>query len=316
MNKSKTINALFQIDSLSDLNPDTDSSLDIIKEGLKLGVNIWITSPDKLTFYAGRISYLTYRIDDFSLKLSKSKTIFLEKFDFFFIRQDPPFDMNYISNCYLLELHKKFYKKPFFVNDPTGIKNFTEKIFPLYFHKLMPKTMVSSGVEDLKSMFKKHATLVLKPLYCKGGEGIHKFSSKDKKAFVTFKKLLFKYKSPIVIQKFIKNVKFGDKRVILVNGKVVGAVNRIPKSGAFKANLHLGGTANKTKLTKKENLICGKLGKVLRQNNLFFVGIDLIDQKLTEINVTSPTGIVQLKKLYNINISKLIWEELFISHTL
>ena len=311
MRKNKKTNALFQIDSLSLLNPETDSSLDIIKEGLKLGVNVWITDPKDLTFYAGRISNIAYRVKDLSLKLYKPKKIFLENFDFFFIRQDPPFDMNYISNCYLLELHKKFNKKPFFINDPTGIKNFTEKIFPLYFHSFMPKTMVSCSVEALKFMFKKHNVLVFKPLYCKGGEGIYKFSRKDKYAIPAFQKLLSKYKSPVVIQEFIENVKYGDKRVILINGKAVGAINRIPKKGAFKANLHLGGTAGKTKLSKKENDICQKLASVLKENKLFFVGIDLIDQKLTEINVTSPTGLIQLKELYKINISKLIWEELF-----
>ena len=310
MQKNKKINALFQIDSLSLLNLETDSSLDIVKEGLKLGVNVWIADPKDLTFYAGRISNIARRVKDLSLKLYKPKKMFLEKFDFFFIRQDPPFDMNYISNCYLLELHKKLNKKPFFINDPTGIKNFTEKIFPLYFHSFMPKTMVSSRVEDLKFMFKKHNSLVFKPLYCKGGEGIYKFSREDKHAFTTFEKLLSKYKSPVVVQEFIENVKYGDKRVILINGKAVGAVNRIPKSGAFKANLHLGGTAGKTKLSEKEKNICKKLGSVLKANKLFFVGIDLIDQRLTEINVTSPTGIVQLKELYNINISKLIWVEL------
>ena len=310
MRKHKNINALFQIDTLSQLSPETDSSLDIIKEGLKLGLNIWITNPDYLTFYAGRISFVASKVKDSSLKLYKSKKIYLEKFDFFFIRQDPPFDMKYISNCYLLELHKKFNKKPLFINDPTGIKNFTEKIFPLYFHNLMPKTMVSSSVKDLMYMFKKHNTLVFKPLYCKGGKDIYKFSRKDKDYLRIFQMLISKYKSPVVIQKFIEKVKYGDKRVILVNGKTVGAVNRIPKSGAFKANLHLGGTARKTRLSKKEIYICNLLGGVLRENKLFFVGIDLIDQKLTEINVTSPTGIVQLRELYNVNVSKLIWEEL------
>ena len=174
----------------------------------------------------------------------------------------------------------------------------------------MPKTMVSSSVKDLDYMFKKHDTLVFKPLYCKGGEDIYKFSRTDGDALRTFQKLLSKYKSPVVIQKFIENVKYGDKRVILVNGKVVGAVNRIPQSGGFKANLHLGGTANSTKLTKKEIDICNLLGNVLRENKLFFVGIDLIDQKLTEINVTSPTGIVQIRELCNVNLSKLIWREL------
>ena len=214
MRKHKNMKALFQIDALSHLSPETDSSLDIIKEGLKLGLNIWITSPDNLTFYAGRISFVASKLKDSSLKLYKPKKIFLEKFDFFFIRQDPPFDMKYISNCYLLELHQKFNKKPFFINDPKGIKNFTEKIFPLYFHSLMPKTMVSSSVKDLAYMFEKHDTLVFKPLYCKGGEDIYKFSRKDKHYLRTFQMLLTKYKSPVVIQKFIEKVKYGQTRDI------------------------------------------------------------------------------------------------------
>ena len=131
MQKNKKINALFQIDSLSLLNLETDSSLDIVKEGLKLGVNVWIADPKDLTFYAGRISFVASKVKDSSLKLYKSKKIYLDKFDFFFIRQDPPFDMKYISNCYLLELHKKFNKKPFFINDPTGIK-ILRKRFSLY----------------------------------------------------------------------------------------------------------------------------------------------------------------------------------------
>ena len=204
MRKHKNINALFQIDTLSQLSPKTDSSLDIIKEGLKLGLNIWITNPDNLTFYAGRISFMASKVKDSSLKLYKSKKIFLEKFDFFFIRQDPPFDMKYISNCYLLELHQKFNKKPFFINDPSGIKNFTEKIFPLYFHSFMPKTMVSSSPKDLEYMFKKHDTLVFKPLYCKGGKDIYKFSRKDKDYLRIFQMLISKYKSPVVIQKLME----------------------------------------------------------------------------------------------------------------
>ena len=207
--------------------------------------------------------------------------------------------MKYISNCYLLETHKNFHKKPYFINDPRGIKDFTEKIAPLYFHQFMPETVITYRQDILKFMLEKHKNVVIKPLYLKGGEGIFKISESDKTKFKKFESLVRKYNSPLVVQAFLENVRFGDKRVILVDGKPVGVVNRIPKSGEFKANLHLGGDAKKTNLTSKEIKICKKLKPFLNKNSLFLVGIDLIDEKLTEINVTSPTGVMQINKLYN-----------------
>ncbi len=282
----------------------------LIKEGINLGKQIWITNPEKLTYIDGKVYIMASKVIDNSMKLSKEKKYSLDNFDLFFIRQDPPFDMNYISNCYLLELHKKNSPKPFFINDPSGIKNFTEKIFPLYFSNFMPNTMVTSNIGDFEYMLDKSKMVVIKPLYCKGGEGIYKLSKFDTNCNLKFLEISKKYKSPIVVQKYLDKVKLGDKRVIFVDGTPEGVVNRIPKTGSFKANLHLGGKAKKTKLTKKETTICSKLGKIFKANKLFLVGIDLIDQKLTEINVTSPTGITQIDNLYNTNLSKIIWDKL------
>ena len=256
MAKIKKINALFQIDNIYTLNPKTDTSLAIIKEGINLGIDIWITNPNKLTYLNKKTHFAAQKVLDLSLELSEERNHHLDKFDFFFIRQDPPFDMNYISNCYLLELHKKHNKKPFFINDPSGIKNFTEKIFPLYFSDLMPNTMVTSNSDEFEYMLNKSRTVVIKPLYCKGGEGIYKLSKLGNNPNLKFQEILRKYKSPIVVQEYLGKVKLGDKRVIFIDGVAVGVVNRVPKTGGFKANLHLGGKASKAKLTQKENNIC------------------------------------------------------------
>ena len=151
------------------------------------------------------------------MDLSTENDYFLEDFDFFFIRQDPPFDIRYITNCYLLEIHKSINKTPFFINDPSGIKNFTEKIFPLYFNKFMPITMITSDEGRFMKMLKEFRTVVIKPLYCKGGEGIHKVHFNQKSKLNKFKDLIEKYTS-VVVQEFIENVKLGDKRVILLMG--------------------------------------------------------------------------------------------------
>jgi len=300
------------MDPIKKLNYETDSTISLIKNGLKIGIDVWITEPKELTLFNGRTFFNARQIIGQDLKIKKSKEVLLENFDFFFIRQDPPFDMNYITNCYLLEIHKESRKKPYFVNDPTGIKNFTEKIFPMYFKELMPRTMVTSSRKSFDGMLNRYGKLVLKSLYNKGGEGVHKISKDDKNAHKVFQEIVVKYKTPIVVQQFLNKVSKGDKRVIIIDGTPVGVVNRVPKPGEFKANLHLGAKAERTTLTKREKQICSKLKPILKKNNLFFVGIDLINEKLTEINVTSPTGITQIDQLYQTNLSNLIWKKLLI----
>ena len=264
---------------IDSLNEETDTTLSLIKSGFKLGVSIWVAEPETMSFEENYVKYKACKI----------------------------IDLKYISNCYLLEAHRNFHKKPYFVNDPAGIKNFTEKIAPLYFYQLMPDTVITYREDILKFMLEKHKSVVIKPLYLKGGDGIFKISNFDDRNLKKFNALIKKYNSPVVIQAFVEKVKFGDKRVILLDGKPIGVVNRIPKTGEFKANLHLGGDAKKTKLTTRERYICDKLKPFLIYNNLFLVGIDLIDEKLTEINVTSPTGLMQINELYGKDLSIIIW---------
>ena len=309
--KNKKFLALFQMDPLENLNFDSDTTINLIKEAIDRNIDVWIGHPKNLSFSNENASIVAKKIINSNLSFGKSKILNLNEIDFYFIRQDPPFDMSYLTNCYLLELHKRFNKKPFFVNDPSGIKNFTEKIFPLYFYKLMPKSCVTEDEEIFLKMLHKYKRLVVKTLYNKGGEGVVKVSDENKKKAINeFLEIKKKYSVPVVVQEFLDGVIYGDKRVILIDGKPEGVINRIPKKGEFKANLHLGGQAKQTTLTKKEKKICVEIKKTLKKEKLFFVGIDLINEKLTEINVTSPTGIVQILNLSGIDLAKKLWQKL------
>ena len=303
---------LFQMDPFNKLNIKTDSTISIIKEALNFGIKVYVSNPDDLTLEKNSVftNYNDISLKGSKLSLGKIKRSNINKFDYFFIRQDPPFDLNYLTNCYLLELHQKFNEKPRFINDPGGIKNFTEKICPIYFSDLMPKTLVTSDEKIFKDTLSRKKILILKTLYNKGGEGVVKVEKKDKNSLKRFKELIEAYKVPVVIQDFVSKVSDGDKRVILIEGEPVGLINRVPKIGQYKANLHLGGKAEISVLTKKEQEICKKIKPFLLENKLIFVGIDLIDEKLSEINVTSPTGIVQIKELTGVNVARILWSKL------
>lgn len=313
MRSRNSLQVLVQMDLFSKINKDTDSTHLIALEGLERKHDLYYCLPDDINIHRNELFVKTrkFKYKNKQLVLSKSQKIFsLGVFDVIFIRQDPPFEMNYVTNTYLHQLNKKNKEKTLYINNPQGIRDFTEKICPLNFRNLIPSTYILSDRNDILSVVKQLGTVVIKPLYDKGGNGVHQLKKNQKDLEKKINYLTDHNKRKIVVQEFLKNVSKGDKRILFVNGQPVGAVNRVPPKNSFKANLHLGAIPESTVLTKKEKMICEILSPFLIKNGLFFVGIDVIDEMLTEINVTSPTGIVQINSLEKIKIERILWEEI------
>ncbi len=302
---------LFQMDDPKKINISEDSTYMIIKESLNRGIECFYNDPNWVYAdinHKNKIKSHIYKLflkDNGTLTydIKNKMNVDLENFSAIFIRQDPPYDMKYISNTYLLEK----LKKPMVINNPSELRNFPEKHIMMNFPDLTPSTIISSDVEVLIKFIEKNNEVILKPAYGNGGLGIVKVDASKK----NIKNFLSKYinqfsNNPIIAQRFLKNYIKGDKRVILINGTVKGSVLRVPKKNSIKSNFHAGGSAVKTSLNKKEKLICQKIKNFLINKRLYFVGIDIIDGFLTEINITSPTGIQEINRLDGVNIEKSI----------
>ena len=300
---------LFQMDDPTKINIKEDSTYMLIKESLSRGIRCFYNSPSWV--YASLNKYNQIKSSNLELSLTKSgkltykskksKDTNLEKFNAIFIRQDPPFNMEYISNTYLLSQ----LQNPVLINDPSEVRNFPEKHIMMNFPELTPPTLISSHIPSILAFIRSHKEVILKPAYGNGGIGIEKIkiNQSNMKKFLT--KYISKFQNnPLIIQKFLKNFNKGDKRIILVNGQVKGAVLRVPKKNSIKANFHAGGTAVKTTLSPREKQICSTIKSFLKTKKLSFVGIDVIDGYLTEINITSPTGIQEINRLNKVNIEK------------
>ena len=301
-----------QMDPWNKINPKTDSTYALALEGQKRGYSLFSYSPDRLSLEAGNIQAVG---NFFSLNPKKKKFFTLQKlqkvnlnfFDLILVRQDPPFNMNYLTATYLLEMLDK---KTLVLNNPKYIRDFPEKLSMFYFKKIIPPTLISGDLIEILNFHKKNKVSIIKPLYGNGGEGIEKIDTNKNRNIKLIKKLLKKYKLPIVVQKFIKEIKKGDRRIILIDGQYIGSVARIPAKNSIKANFHAGGSAKKTKLVFRDKKICELIKPFLKKKSLFFVGIDVIGNYLTEINVTSPTGIQEINLLNNIRIEKFFWDKI------
>ncbi len=306
------ISILIQMDPFERLNQNTDTTFCLIIEALKRNYKVMCCEPKDIYFENKKInayaSNLSLTNKNQIIKEKKQEDLNLSSFDVVLLRKDPPFDMNYITNTYLNTYQFQKRKKPFFINNPNSLRSYSEKIYPLYFHSFIPKTIISCNPKKIYSFISKQKKVVIKPLYLKGGEDIYMIEKNDQNSDNILKYITNNFTTPIVVQRFLEGVKNGDKRVILIDGEPAGSINRIPVKGDFRANLHLGGSGEKTELTQKEKEICKGIKDSLRKNGLFFVGIDIIDEKLTEINVTSPTGIVQINKINNTKIEKIFWD--------
>jgi glutathione synthase len=240
-------------------------------------------------------------------KLGEPQRIELIKFDVILLRQDPPFDLAYITTTHLLE---RIHPRTLVVNQPAEVRNAPEKMFVMQFPDLMPPTLITRDLTEIKAFRAEHGDIVMKPLYGKGGEAVFRLAQEDLNFGSLYDLFFTTFREPWVVQKFLPAVKEGDKRIILVDGDFAGAVNRVPAADDLRSNMVRGGVPKATDLTAREREICERLGPALRERGLLFVGIDVIDGFLTEINVTSPTGIRAVKALGGADIAVLIWDKI------
>ena len=300
------------MDKIEDIDINFDSSFLIGIEAQKRNYEIFYYNPQELFYNEGLIQTNGYYIElvenniEHFKYLSKKISVNLQDFKYIFIRQDPPFNMNYITSTYLLDYLPS---STIVINNPTSIRNFSEKISAFQFKEFMPPTIVSQNIEIIKNFLISHKDIVTKPLYGNGGEGIYRYTIQDNKLKDKLQNLTI-LDDPLMVQKYIPEIKEGDRRIILIDGEYVGSVARIPKKDSIKANFHAGGTAKKVGLMRRDKEICLVLSKVLKEHQLFFVGIDIIGDYLTEINVTSPTGMKQINALNNTNLEKIFWDKL------
>ena len=298
-----------QMDNIETIDFEFDTSFLIGYEAQLRNYKIFYYNPNDLIIQNGDVQasgqYVKLKLDENSYfdYISKRITVDLKNFNFIFLRQDPPFNMNYITSTYILDLLPDSTKV---INNPTAVRNATEKLFTFNFKKFMPPTIVTNNINEIENFLDKIGEIITKPLYGNGGVGIHRFNKQnfnpdDLKQYLDL---------PIMAQKYIKEINQGDRRLILIDGEYCGSVARIPKDGDIKANFHAGGKAKKTDLVFRDREIIESVGPQLAKKNLFFVGIDIIGDYLTEINVTSPTGIKQINTLNNVNLEKLFWDKL------
>ena len=302
----------FQIDPVHTLNHDTDSTLPMILESQKRKNRNFIFSPRSLTFKKNTVYALVKEIKFKNNKLnsyiiSSEKILNLNSLNCIFIRQDPPYNMEYISSMHLLE---QLNPKTKVINSPAGIRNAPEKILMLKFKDIIPPTLITRSRKEIDLFMSSCKRSVIKPLYGNGGQGIFLLDKKDKNYNQIIEKFIDEDSVPFIVQKFLPEIIKGDKRIILINGEPVAALKRIPKTNEFRSNIHVGGNTKAVRLSKNDRKICSIIKETLINEKLFFAGIDVIGNYLTEINVTSPTCIQEIKKLHKIDVAKIIFDKL------
>ncbi len=302
-----TFNIGFQMDPLEGLSLEDDTTLAIIEECLLRNYNIWHFLPKDVSYINGEVIASSKIIHEInrdiqpSFKTSDLISKNLKELDLIFLRQDPPFDMSYITSTFLLEYIEDEVQ---IINKPSEVRNAPEKLFLNNWRDLTPETIITKNISEINCFRKKHKKIILKPLYGNGGNGIFFLDEKDKNFNSLIEVFLDTHPEQFILQEYLPNIKFGDKRIILINGKPEGAINRIPSENDIRANLHVGGKATKTVISNKEMEICESIGPELIQRGLILVGIDIIGDKLTEINVTSPTGFREVLKYSDINLAE------------
>jgi glutathione synthase len=305
-----TLKVAVQMDPIARINIRGDSTFALLLEAQKRGHALSYYTPDKLSLRGQDVvaSVQTLSVRDEvgdHFTLGEPVRTDMRGFDVVLLRQDPPFDLAYITSTHLLE---RIHPHTLVVNDPASVRNAPEKIFVMDFVDLMPPTLISRDLEEINSFRAEHGAVVMKPLHGHGGAAVFRVLPQDMNFGSLYDMFAVTFREPWVIQRFLPEVKHGDKRIILVDGEFAGAVNRVPAADDLRSNMVRGGAAAATDLTPREREICARLGPHLRERGLLFVGIDVIDGNLTEINVTSPTGIRAVAKLGGPDVAARVWD--------
>ena len=299
----------FQMDPIEYVDINADSTFRLAEEAQNRGHDLYVYTPNDLTFNRGKVAA---KVRSISVKRKAGdhvnfgavEILDLSEFGVIWLRQDPPFDMGYITNTHLLDLVAQ---ETLIVNNPFWVRNLPEKLLVLEFPDLIPDTMISRDLDEIKEFKREFKDIIVKPLYGNGGAGIFRLKEDDKNLTSLHELFSNMSSEPLIAQAFLPDVRNGDKRIILVDGSPVGAINRVPKAGEIRSNMHVGGKAEPAKLSQRDREICRAIGPTLKSKGQVFVGIDVIGEYLTEINVTSPTGIQELERFDNVNIAEMIW---------
>ena len=299
-----------QMDPIAAVNIDADTTFRLAEEAQARGYNLFYYTPDALVWREGQVlatghDLTVRRVRGDHFTLGARRQIDLSTQDVVWLRQDPPFDMGYITTTHILE---RIHPATLVVNDPFWVRSYPEKLLVLDFAHLGPPTMIARTLEDIRAFRATHGDMILKPLYGNGGAGVFRLPESDANLAALPELFMGINREPLIAQKFLPAVSKGDKRVILVDGEPVGSINRVPQSGETRSNMHVGGTAVKDALTERDREICAAIGPTLRERGLIFVGIDVIGGNLTEINVTSPTGVQEMERFDGTNVAGMIWD--------
>lgn len=300
-----------QMDPLESVDIDADTTFALAESAQARGHEIWVYEPRHLSFDTGRL--LARARPAKVQRVKEEPGVFGEEtvldlaadIDVVLMRQDPPFDMAYITACHLLEMLKG---QTLVLNDPEFVRSGPEKLFPLLFPEIIPDTLISRDIKAILDFRAHHKDIIIKPLYGNGGAGVFRMKEDDSNFSSLMELFLEQTREPLIAQAFLPAVSNGDKRIILIDGEPVGAINRKPKHGETRSNLHVGGTAEATDLSPADLDICRAIGPDLKKRRQVFVGIDVIGDKLTEVNVTSPTGIQELKRFTGIDAAAIFWD--------
>ena len=314
----RTLSFAIQMDPVASINIAGDSTFALGLEAQSRGHDLWYYTPDKLSFDEGKITARGQPLKLFDnhnafFKTGAIETRDLDEFDVVLMRQDPPFDMAYITTTHILE---HLPAGTMVVNNPAEVRNAPEKLLVTHYPDLLPATLISRDSDVIHAFRAKHTDIIVKPLFGNGGTGVFRIQPNDQNLNSLLEMFFCNCHEPVMVQAYLSAVRDGDKRVILVNGEPVGAVNRIPNEGEARSNFHAGGTAAAAQLTARDKHICSTIGPELKRRGLLFVGIDIIGDYLTEINVTSPTGIREIQQLSDIDIAALTIDAIEKQHPL